>query len=203
MARNRTQERRFGSWLVPAAVVSVLVGVLGSGVMVWRASEAAFSGITQNPTNNWSSGTVSLSDDDSDTAMFTVTGMTPTVNNTGTKCILVTYTGSVALTNPVKLYGAIAGGNGLAGYINLQVESGTGATFSSCAGFAGGTVIYPTGLLSTFGTTYTTYANGLSTGWTPAANGQTRAFRFTYTLADDNAAQTKTCSMPFTWEAQG
>jgi hypothetical protein len=202
MARKaRKRKGRVGGWLLPTALVAVLAGVLGSGAMVWRASEAAFSGTTENPTNNWTSGTVSLSDDDSNAALFTVSNMTPTVNNTGVKCIEVTYTGSVTLTNPVKLYGA-TGAGALAGYINLTVESGTGATFSSCTGFTGGTTIYPTGLLSTFGATYTNYANGLSTVWTPTP-GQKRAFRFTYTLLDDNNAQGKTCSMPFTWEAQG
>ena len=114
---------------------AIPMAVLASGGMVWQSSYSAFSATTASPTNNWSAGTVALSDDDSNTAMFTATNLKP--GATGTKCIAVTSTGSLAST--VKLYGtAYATTNALAANINLKVEEGTGATTASCTGFTGG-----------------------------------------------------------------
>ena len=70
------------------------MAVLASGGLVWQSSYSAFSATTSNPTNNWSAGTVALSDDDSNTAMFTASNLKP--GATGTKCIAVTSTGSRA-----------------------------------------------------------------------------------------------------------
>jgi hypothetical protein len=193
MARNK----RSGGWLVPTAIVAVLAGVLGSGAMVWSASNAAFSGTTVNPSNTWAAGAVSLTDDDAGVAMFTATGLTP-ASTPPAKCIAVTYGGSV--TAPVKLYGATPTGTGLETYLNFTIEIGTSATFASCAGFVTGSTLY-TGTLATFASTYTNYSNGLAT-WSPTGAAQTKAFRFTYTVANNNTANGLTCGMPFTWEAQ-
>ena len=107
--------------------------------MVWQSSYSAFSATTASPTNNWTAGTVALSDDDSNTAMFTATNLKP--GATGTKCIAVTSTGSLAST--VKLYGtSYATTNALADNINLKVEEGTGATTASCTGFTGASTLY-------------------------------------------------------------
>jgi hypothetical protein len=193
--------KRFGGWLVPTAIVAVLAGVLGSGAMVWSASNAAFSGTTVNPSNSWAAGAVTLTDDDSNSAMFSATGLTP-ASAALVKCIVVTYNGTV--TAPVKLYAGALGGapGGLAPYLNLTVEQGTGGTFSNCTGFAPSSTIYPTGLMSTFASTYTNYTNGLGTTWSPTGTGQTRVFRFTVSVVDNNAANGLNCTLPFTWEAQ-
>ena len=144
MARN--SKRRFGGWMVPTAVVAVLSGVLGSGLMVWKASEAAFSATTANPTNNWAAGSVARADDALNLAMFNAPPLTPGGTNSGSKCIVVTYSGDVAA--PVKLYGAAPGGTGLAGYLRLTVEIGTGGTYSNCTGFTPGSTLYNNQLLS-------------------------------------------------------
>jgi hypothetical protein len=194
------QNKRFGGWLVPTAIVAVLAGLLGSGVMVWSASNAAFSGTTDNPANSWAAGAVSLSDDDGgSTAMFSSAGNAAGMVSTTpvVKCIVVTYGGS--LTAPVKLYGATAGGTGLAAHITLKIDIGTVGTFSSCGAFAVVSTPY-NGLLSTFGTTYTNYSNGLATAWSPTGAAQSKVFRFTATVADTGNGLN--CTMPFTWEAQ-
>jgi hypothetical protein len=197
MAKNK----RFGGWLVPTAVVAVLAGVLGSGAMVWSASNAAFSGTTTNPANSWAAGAVSLTDDDAGVAMYnSLTGLTP-ASGSLVRCILVTYTGTVAA--PVRLYAGALGGapGGLAPYLNITIEKGTGTTFgSTCTGFAGGSTIYATNTLSNFALK-TDWATGLATGWSPT-NGQTQAFRFTMSVADNNLANGLNCTMPFIWEAQ-
>src|SRR3954452_13614112 len=142
--------------LVAGAVVPF--AVLASGGLVWQSSYSAFSATTASPTNNWSAGTVALSDDDSNTAMFTASYLKP--GATGTKCIAVSSAGSLAST--VKLYGtSYDTTNGLAGNINLKVEEGTGATSASCTGFTAGSTLYD-GAMSTFGTTKTSFATGVS-----------------------------------------
>ncbi|HET9518704.1 MAG TPA: hypothetical protein VFO77_13360 [Actinoplanes sp.] len=197
MARNK----RFGGWLLPVAAVAVVAGVLTSGAMVWSASNAAFSGTTTNASNSWAAGTVTISDDDAGVAMYnSLTGLTP-ASGSLVRCIQVTYTGSV--TAPVKLYAGALGGTGLGTYLNITIEKGTGATFgSSCAGFAGASTILATTTLATFASTYTSYSNGVATGWSPTGSGQTQSFRFTISVADNNSANGLSCTLPFTWEAQ-
>jgi hypothetical protein len=182
---------------IPAALV------LSSG-LVWQASYSAFSGTTDNPTSNWSAGTVGLSDDDTNTALFSATNLKP--GSTGTKCIVLTSTGSVAST--VRLYGTnLATTSSLSSHLDLVIDEGTGSSFAtsgptSCTGFTATGNAY-TGNLAAFGTGKTNFANGVGT-WAPAAGTQTRTYRFTYTLnnAVPNTAQGGTASIGFTWEAQ-
>src|SRR4051794_38341278 len=115
------ERRRWGRRkLVGIGILAALAGMLGSGALVWQASQAAFSGSTNNTTNNFAVNTVTLTDDDTGSAMFNATGLT--TGNTGTKCIKVTYTGDVAA--PVRLYAANLTGN-LGAYLALTVEMGS------------------------------------------------------------------------------
>src|ERR1700712_4715413 len=170
---------------------AIPMAVLASGGMVWQSSYSAFSATTASPTNNWTAGTVALSDDDSNTAMFT-----------GTKCIAVTSSGSLAST--VKLYGtSYATTNALAANINLKIEEGTGATTASCAGFTGASTLFDNPL-SSFGTTKTSFATGLSS-WAPTGTAsETKSYRITYTLSatTPDTAQGGTAAVGFTWESQ-
>src|SRR5690242_1399166 len=122
---SRIPARPGRRWARLIGVSSVVAGVGASAAVVWHASYSAFSATTSNATNNWTSGTVVLADDDSNTAMFNATNMKPT--STGTKCIAVTSSGNLAST--VKLYGTLPGGtNSLSNYINLTITQGTGGT---------------------------------------------------------------------------
>lgn len=189
-----------------AAFIGVPLALVASGVLVSTASYSAFSATTTNPTSNWTAGNVFLADDDSNTALFTATALKP--GSTGQKCILVTSTGSLA--SDVKLYGTNpATTNALAGSLNLTVEQGTGGTFASCSSFvpqATGATLY-NGTVASFGTTYTSFSNGLAT-WSPAAaasgGSEAKAFRFTYTLPANapSTVQGGTAALGFTWEAQ-
>jgi hypothetical protein len=180
--------------------VTGLAGVAASAGVVWHASYSAFSATTANPTNNWAAGSVALTDDDSNTAMFTASNLKPT--STGSKCIAVTSNGTLAAA--VKLYGTSpATTNGLSSYINLTVVQGTGGGFGSCTGFAAGPTIY-SGTLASFGSSDTNFATGAGT-WTPTGTpGESRTYQFTYTVdpATPNSAQGGTASIGFTWEAQ-
>ena len=170
------------------------LALLVASLLVWNASSSAFQATTTNGTNSWASGSVAISDDDSGSAMFTATGLKP--GDTGRKCILVTYGGSLAAS--VKLYAAASGG--LAQYLDLTVEQGTGGTSGGCGSFAPESTLF-NGTLSGFAAAANNYATGVG-NWTPSAAGATKAYRFTYTLRDDNAAQGLAASATFTWEAQ-
>ncbi|PZS34104.1 MAG: hypothetical protein DLM59_05305 [Pseudonocardiales bacterium] len=181
---------------------AIPVGLILSAALVWQASYSAFSATTSNPTNNWATGTVALSDDDSNTAMFNATTLKP--GSTGTKCIAVTSTGTLAAA--VKLYGTgVATTNALSSYVNLTVQQGTGGSFASCVGFvqdAGAPNLF-TGTLAAFATAYTNFGNGFGT-WTPAGGTVSKTYQIVYTIdaATPNSAQGSTASIGLTWESQ-
>ena len=193
MSLNITPKKLVAGAAIPVALVA-------SGALVWQSSYSAFSASTSNPDSNWTAGSVAISDDDSNTAMFNATALKP--GATGTKCIAVTSNGTLPST--VKLYGtSYATTNGLAPNINLVVEEGTGATTGSCAGFTGGSTVY-SGALSAFGTTKTSFATGVGS-WAPAGAGsETKSYRITYTLSAStpDSAQGGTATLGFTWESQ-
>ena len=181
-----------------ARLGAVAVGLLVMSLFVVTGSRAAFTASTANGSNNFTAGTVTLGDDDNGSVMFNLTGMKP--GDTATKCVNVTYTGSLAAD--VKLYGTV-GGTGLATYLDTTVDVGTGAAggaTTSCSGFTLGSNLH-NGTLAAFGTAYTDYSNGAG-GFTGATNPSTRSYRVTVTLQDNNLAQGKTASVAFTWEAQ-
>ena len=203
-----TQNDRQTTSLVRKVLGTVLVtGLLASlaGFATW----SAFSATSTNPTNQFAAGTVAISDNDLNSAMFNLSGMDP-VDPVEQRCIVLTYTGS--LDSTVRLYGSTAG-SGLADYVNLTVTRGTlpGPSFSSCAGFTadpvdhrglGNGVIYD-GTLTGFADNY---AGGLvdASAGSPEnwQTGEVHAYRFQVTLTNDDAAQGLDATQSFTWEAR-
>ena len=193
---HTTQGHRRG---IDRHVLAIGVALLLAVVLIAvRATTAAFTSTTANAANSWSAGTVALTDDDSGTAMFTVTGLTP--GDTTTRCITVSYSGSV--DSAVRLYGSITGGTGLGTYLNLTVERGAGGSFANCTGFVSSETVY-TGTLAGFTSAHTGFANGAGS-WSPVGGApvDTMTYRFTTTLQDNNAAQGLSATAAFTWEAQ-
>jgi hypothetical protein len=178
-----------------ALVFSALVGVLFSGLLVYSSSQAAFNGKATNPSNAWSAGRVAISDDDGGSVQFAVTGAKP--GDTGTKCIAVTYTGD--LTVPVKLYASASSGT-LRSYVTLTVEQGTGGTYADCSAITGVSTVW-TGNLTTFATTYSSWSTGV-TAWTPTGSGQSRTYRISWSLDDDDLAANKSAAVTLTWEVR-
>jgi len=198
MSRPTARSARLAGWIaIPAAVVL-------SGALVAGGSYAAFSSTTVNPTSNWEAGTVQLADDDANTALFTASALKP--GSTGTRCIAVTSSGSLAST--VKLYGTgAATTKALSSSITLVITQGTGGSFGGgCAGFtplASGSSVY-SGTLAAFGAAATGYSTGVGT-WAPTGSAtETRVYQITYAVdpAAPNTTQGGTASIGFTWEAQ-
>lgn len=181
--------------------LTIPLALVASGLLVSNASYSAYSTSTSNPSSNWTTGTLSLTDDDANTALFTATGLVP--GSTGTKCIAVTSASTVPTT--IKLYGtAPASTLALSTYIDLTVTLGTGGSSSTCTGFVpdGTNPTVFNGTLASFGTTATGFANGLGV-WAPAGAG-TKVYQFVYTVnsAAPNTTAGGTAAIGFTWEAQ-
>ncbi len=193
-AQTTPSEGRNGLVRLGAALAAFLM----VGAIVVISSRSAFSDTTDNPGNTWTAGTVIITDDDGGaTAMFNATAMAP--GDTSTECIVVTYSGTLVPAD-VVLYG-VSGGTGLDAYLDVVIDEGTGSAFgTSCAGFVFGSNVF-TNTLANFSTTYTNFATGI-TGWSPAANPESKTYRITVTLQDNNAAQGLNGTATFTWEAQ-
>ena len=100
--------------LLSLLLVGVIGAVVGLGVF------GAFSATTSNTGNEFTAGTVAISDNDSNTAMYSVSNQKP--GDTLTRCIRVTYTGSLA--SNVRLYTTSSIG-ALGPHVNLTVTPGT------------------------------------------------------------------------------
>jgi hypothetical protein len=178
------------------AVAAALVVV---AVLIFSVSRAAFTATTENAGNSVSTGTVTLTDDDADTAMFNnITNLAPSA--TTARCIHVDYTGSLDPT-AIKLYISAAPTGTLAQYLNLTVEIGAdnADAFSSCSSFTPTSTLF-TGTLASFASTHTNFANGLTT-WDPSTT-DSRTFRFTLQVQDVSAAAGLTAGWGFTWETR-
>jgi predicted ribosomally synthesized peptide with SipW-like signal peptide len=187
--------------------LSLLALALAAGAIV--ATIAAFSSSTSNSGNSFAAGTVTLSDNDSNTAMLALAASKP--GDSDTSCIRVSYTGSLPAS--VRLYGTTTG-SGLDAFLNVTVTRGTisgSPTFDSCTGFAadgtdyigsGNGVIY-SGTLQGFADDYTAGivdpTSGSAESWT---TNETHDYKFVVSLADDDDAQGLNANQTFTWEAR-
>jgi hypothetical protein len=186
--------------LLSALVVGALGSVAALGVY------ALFTATTQNSGNEISSGTVALTDNDSGSALYNLTGQRP--GDTASRCIRTTYTGS--LPAAVRVYASAAVGP-LAQYIDLTITQGTqqSSTFPSCTNFAPDAAgVLFSGTLQSFETAHSTYAAGVATapsgqpGWN---EGNSVVYRFQTTLqaATPDSSQGATSGVhAFVWEAR-
>jgi hypothetical protein len=179
-------------------VMAALLSLALVAVLVLRVSDAAFSATTENTGSQWTAGDVALTDDDSDNAMFAIANMKP--GDTETQCIAVTYSGS--LDAAVKLYGTLTAGDGLDDYLDVTIRRGTGGSFGACGTFSSVETVY-SGTLAGFVGSHSSFGSGAGS-WAPTGGGpdDTVTYQVEVTLQDNNAAQGKTATATFTWEAQ-
>ena len=190
-----------------ARVLMTIVMVAVMAAIAIPGTISAFTSTASDAPNTFSAGTVTLDDNDSATAMFSMAGLKPGLSDTA--CIKVTSNGT--LPNLLRVYGTTTG-TGLDAYLNVVVTRGTGATsFDDCTGFTpdasdwrglGAGVVF-SGTLQAFPDDW---AGGVvdpraavPEAWT---TGETHTYRFAVTLADTDAAQGLTAAQTFTWEAR-
>lgn len=198
------------------------VGLLASGALVWQSSYAAFSATTSNPGNAWAAGSVVLADNDSGVALFNTTDDgTLKPGSTRSRCIRVDYTGSLASDIRLFVTTPSAGATSLDPYLVMSVEKGTTVTSSTAVaadcstGFTSAatpTFVYNSAQANTAGAnttrtlshlkaTYSSFATGILVS-AASPQGTSLAFKVTYVVADDNAAQNTQSSASFVWEAR-
>jgi hypothetical protein len=185
--------------------VATPVAILGAAAMVWQSSYAAFSGTTRNSGNSWSTGTVSLTDDDAGSARFQVANMTPL--STDTKCIKVTANASVPGTVKGYALNAVLSAQGLQDHVLLTVKEGTGGTFADCTGFTPVATLITDMPLTTLAT-HNDFASGMG-GWAVTAGTQTRTYQVTWkfdtaalTQSELDALQGTQTGIDIQWELQ-
>jgi len=176
-------------------MIAIAAAMLMLSVLTATRSRAAFSDTTDNLSNTFASGSVVLTDDDTGSAMFTATEMTPGVPVV--ECITLTYSGSLVPAD-IRMYGTSSGA--LAPYLDTTIEVGTGGSFGDCTGFTSSSTIY-SDTLSNFSTTHTNWTSGLAT-FTAAVNPTSRTLRFTVDVQNDPSAQGQSATADFTFEAQ-
>jgi hypothetical protein len=189
--------------LLSTLVVGVLCGLTTLGVF------GLFSATTQNAGNEISTGTVAISDNDSGSALYNVTGARP--GDTVSKCIRTTYTGS--LPSDIHLYSPSLPG-ALAQYVNLTITKGTqaGSAFPSCGGFAAdagsGSGLVFNGTLQGFEQTNKDWASGIETdpfGQSSWSAGDSIVFKIDATLQSttpDTGQGSSSGVHAFVWEAR-
>lgn len=209
---SRRISRLLGFTVVP-------VSLIATGLFVTASSYSVFNAQTTNPTNTWQAGSLTLTDDDggnsptTGAAMFTTPAMKP--GDSGSRCIAVTYKGTVPTT--VKLYGTTTGDAGLNGQMKLTVTQGTSSSFAatpSCNGFtalATGPSVFALNTFTNFVTANASYGtNANANTWTTAGDNtnEKRVYKFdwsfptTGTVTGDNVFQGVGTNLTFVWEAQ-
>jgi hypothetical protein len=226
---HRRRARR-GGGTRRAALGVVPLALLGSGALVYQASNAAFTANTSTGNNAWNAGNVFLTNGSSGAALFNLTAMKPTSAAAGTtKCVVVSYTGNLAAN--VRMYvknftsAARSGGSyDPSGYVRVTAEEGSGSQ-TDCSDFvsaryltsgttAGMTMFALQSALTSFSSSY---QGGSNTSWAAPASSvatpSTKTYRISTWLPDigqPNAPsqavlddlQNSTISFDFTWEAQ-
>jgi predicted ribosomally synthesized peptide with SipW-like signal peptide len=198
---NRGRHRTAGSGERTKGLVTVasalVIGLIASG-----ATWSAFNAQTSNANNQFNTGTVTITDNDAEAAMFSVASMRPGVPVS--RCIKVTYTGS--LSTGVKLYGTSTGA--LASYLTLSVTRGdvSSGAFGDCTNFTPDAASYGLGPGVLYSGTMPSFPNALGSAiadpnatW---AQNEAHFYRFTVDVADDNNAEGKNATAAFTWDAR-
>lgn len=201
MARSSSTVRR------ALTIGAAPVAILAAGALVWQSSSAAFTATTRNAGNSWSTGSVTLTDDDAGRAGFNVSGLVP--GQSGEKCLVVTSNANVA--GEVRAYVAnlSSSAQGLQDRIKFRVEKGVGGTFDDCTGFVADPGALPAAPLSTLAMVNKDYATGGAAWTTTGTPGEKKVFRGSWvfdttgmTQQQVDSLQGSQVSMDMVWELQ-
>ncbi|MBL7261159.1 hypothetical protein [Paractinoplanes lichenicola] len=155
---------------------AALVTAAAAGVLVLGSLGGRDSGATEL-------AQISLAAGDGSGALFSARQLVP--GREVSNCVRITHAGREVSLQAADLSGPLVAG------LRLRVELGTGGTLGDCSGFSGRTVFEGplTGLAVT---------GGVATGWTPATT-ETRTYRLTVEVADDDQFQRAAGTATFRW----
>ena len=176
-----------GKLLASAAVIAALGASL---TMVF----SAFTSVTASEANTFSAGSLTLTDNDAGTALFSLQGLTP--GDAATRCLRVDLDTTEGLTSTVKLYGStVDAARPLSPYLHVTITRGrdaapagtTAAQKLGCTGFAAdaGAPLYD-GTLEDFPDGEAAAIADPDGTWT---DGDHAVYRISATLEDTDAAQ--------------
>ncbi|MGB8360411.1 MAG: hypothetical protein WCE80_03335 [Acidimicrobiia bacterium] len=202
-----TSDRRRRRALRAAAPLAAL---LVAALLVWQGSNAAFSAITDNTANAWTTGSLTLTNNGggttyaaSTTGIFAETNLKP--GDTGAKCITVHSDGT--LPGSLRMYrGAVTGTNSaaLAAVLDVSVDAvvvGAATNVQAdCTGYTGGTsgAVY-NGTLNAMSTTYAG-ATGTSVALTGGAQRVVYRIGWTVNSSAGNSVQSSSAQADLVWE---
>jgi hypothetical protein len=158
------------------ATAATPVAVVAAAAMVYQSSYAAFSGQTRNSGNDWATGSVNLTDDDSGSARFQVTNMKP--GDADKKCIKVTATASIPSTVKGYSVNPVPSTSGLEDHILVTIKDGSGGTFADCTGFTAERTLMTDVPLTDLAKA-NSYASGLG-GWVVSAGTSSRTYELSW-----------------------
>jgi len=165
------------------------VAVLLLATLVASRSDQAFTKTPANASAAVAAGTIELGDDDDGRSLFDLQALTPT--RAVERCLEVNYTGTIL---PVQLRMRAEADGVLSDYLDIEVQSGSGGNYDSCAEFIAEDDVFE-GTLADFALT----------DWNEVGiflnSGERQTFRIEIQLQDRLEALGETTSLGFAWEA--
>ena len=179
----------------------------GFAAVTITGTYAAFSKTSANSSNQFTAGSLSLTDGHAAATAISITGLRPAAP--ASNCMLVANGGNVSAS--LRQYASSSGS--LTPYLQLKVTRGSGLSgaWPLCTGFTadgtdyvgqGSGVVY-NGALSSFPASYATATtdptNGSPATW---AGGESHAYKYEISVSNTAAAEGLTGSLTITWEAR-
>ena len=188
--------------------IATSVAVLGVlAVAAASLVHSSFSAAAKNDANSFESGSISLTDDDAEKAVFDLTGLEP-ATPPQQRCLTVSYGSTGDLRSSVRLFGATSGA--LAEHLRLRVVrgsfSGSAAAGNACTGFVADTSDYRgkgAGVL--FDGTLAAYPDRWEDGIADPRSwraGDAAVYLLEVSVADTDDAQGKSAAHQFAFEAR-
>lgn len=182
-------ERRWVT-LATARAFAAAMSVLAIATFVVNRSATALTIDGAVNASEVASGTIDLNDDDNGRSLFDLADMVP--GRTSTQCITIRYDGSIV---PVDLALQAEVEGDLGPYLDVVVEQGSTGGFEDCERFRSERLVYD-GTLARM-------AAGNRIGLERILNqGESRVYRFRFTLKDTNQALGRASTVGFVWEVR-
>ena len=175
------------------AVLGVLAAALTAVV------HSSFTATAKNEGNTFETGSIALSDNDSEKVLFDLDGLEP-ASAPARKCVRVAYGSTGALKSTVRLFGTTTGA--LADHLRVKVTrgsfSGTAPTENGCSGFAASSVLF-NGSLTAYPDRWEDGIRDPDATWEA---GDAAVYEIEVSLADTDEAQGKSATHAFAFEAR-